>query len=349
MDDMAENLLFNVSPAASSVASSPESSVDGEVSPAAAVNSPPAAVLQTVNIKSHMPVVLALAEPNYDEWRCFMDAFLGKFGLTPHVSSPPTVLQRRDPDVPVVDQCILSRIYISIAKDGDMEITQYTGRLKQLADALHDVSQPVREMSQVQNMLRGLSSRYRHAIPAITTKQPPYTFLSARSYLLLEEHYDKEHAKTAAQQALLAAGAPRPPTSAPVDGGSISGSSSTPSAPMSMAVSSNSSSRNDNRRGHGRGRGRGGAPHGSSGSPGHNPWTSMVQAWPMPFRAPGAGVLGPRPGTAPRQAYFAGAAPQYTVAQPPSPQPPLDPWNHQALLTALNAPHTSPTGPQEAE
>ena len=47
-------------------------------------------------------------------------------------------------------------------------------------------------------MLRGLSSKYRHAIPAITAKQPPHTFLSARSYLLLEERYDKEHAKTAA-------------------------------------------------------------------------------------------------------------------------------------------------------
>jgi hypothetical protein len=40
---------------------------------------------------------------------------------------------------------------------GDMDITQYTGRLKQLADALCDVGQPVREMRQVLHMLRGLS------------------------------------------------------------------------------------------------------------------------------------------------------------------------------------------------
>jgi hypothetical protein len=70
---------------------------------------------------------------------------------------------------------------------GDMDIAQYTGRLKQLADALRDVRQPVRETSQVLNMLRGLSSKYRHAIPAITARQPPHTLLSARSYLLLEE------------------------------------------------------------------------------------------------------------------------------------------------------------------
>ena len=81
---------------------------------------------------------------------------------------------------------------------GDMDITQYTGRLKQLANALRDVDYLVRETSQVLNMLCGLSSKYRHAIPAITAKQPPHTFLSARSYLLLEERYDKEHAKTAA-------------------------------------------------------------------------------------------------------------------------------------------------------
>jgi len=39
-----------------------------------AVSPPPVAVLQTVNIKSHVPVVLELANPNYDEWRCFFDA-----------------------------------------------------------------------------------------------------------------------------------------------------------------------------------------------------------------------------------------------------------------------------------
>jgi hypothetical protein len=76
-----------------------------------------------------------------------------------------------------------------------MDITQYTGRLKQLADALRDVGQLVGETSQVLNLLRGLNSKYRHAIPVMTAKQLPHTFLFARSYLLLEEHYDKEHAK----------------------------------------------------------------------------------------------------------------------------------------------------------
>ena len=71
-------------------------------------------------------------------------------------------------------------------------------------------------------MLRGLSSKYRHAIPVITAKQPPHTFLSARSYLLLEEHYDKEHAKTAAHHALIASGGSWPSSSSTSDGGDSS-------------------------------------------------------------------------------------------------------------------------------
>jgi hypothetical protein len=46
-----------------------------------------------------------------------MDAFLGKFSLTDHVTEPPTASQRRDHDWQVVDQCILSWLYISITKD----------------------------------------------------------------------------------------------------------------------------------------------------------------------------------------------------------------------------------------
>lgn len=79
---------------------------------------------------------------------------------------------------------------------GNMDIAQYTERLKKLADVLRDVGQLVRETSQVLNMLRGLSSKYRHTTPMITARQPSHTFLSARSYLLLEEQYDKEHDKS---------------------------------------------------------------------------------------------------------------------------------------------------------
>jgi hypothetical protein len=56
---------------------------------------------------------------------------------------------------------------------GDMDIATYTGRLKRLADALRDVGQPVQETSQVLNLLRGLSPKYRHTVPVISAKIPP--------------------------------------------------------------------------------------------------------------------------------------------------------------------------------
>ena len=56
---------------------------------------------------------------------------------------------------------------------GDMDITQYMGRLKHLADALCDVGQPIRETSQVLNMQCSFSSKYKHTIPVIRAKQLP--------------------------------------------------------------------------------------------------------------------------------------------------------------------------------
>jgi hypothetical protein len=68
-------------------------------------------------------------------------------------------------------------------------------------------------------------------VPVITAKNPPHTFLSACSYLLLEEQYDKKHAKSATQHALLATGGSRPPTPAADNGGSGASQGSQPPAP----------------------------------------------------------------------------------------------------------------------
>jgi hypothetical protein len=45
--------------------------------------------VQVVNIRSHVPILLDMAEPNYNQWRCFFDSILGKFGPEDHVLSPP--------------------------------------------------------------------------------------------------------------------------------------------------------------------------------------------------------------------------------------------------------------------
>ena len=129
-----------------------------------------------------------------------------------------------------------------------MDTTTYTGRLKRLPDALRDVGQPVRETSQVLNMLRGLSPKYRHTVPVITAKNPPHTFLSVRSYLLLEEQYDKEHAKSVAHHALLAADSSRP--AAPTSGSDTTG------VPRSSQLTAGANTHFDNR-GNNKRRGRG--------------------------------------------------------------------------------------------
>ena len=98
--------------------SSSSTSSIGRVSFTETVVQPPSStVLQTVNIKNHVPVELNLTESNYTEWRCFFDAFVDKFGLSSHLTSSPTGTNRRDPDWVMVDQCILSWLYNTVSKD----------------------------------------------------------------------------------------------------------------------------------------------------------------------------------------------------------------------------------------
>ena len=69
---------------------------------------PSTATLQTMNIKSHVPVVLDISEPNHLEWRSFMDSVIGKFGLGSHIASSPSPTRRRDPEWIMIDQCLIS-------------------------------------------------------------------------------------------------------------------------------------------------------------------------------------------------------------------------------------------------
>jgi len=78
---------------------------------------------------------------------------------------------------------------------GDLSINEYCTKLKRLADQLCSIDHPVSEPSQVLNLLRELNPRYRHLKPVITAKFPPHTFMSARSFLILEELSEKHDAK----------------------------------------------------------------------------------------------------------------------------------------------------------
>ena len=368
--------------------------------------------LQTVNIKSHVPTILDMVNPNYPEWRCFFDSVVGKFGLHSHLAAAPTAADRADPDWVMIDQCLVNWMYNTISRDvlrivrvpgataftiwaaivdlfrdhqmhravyleaeyrslyqGDLNITDYTAKLKELSDALRDLGHTVSEPSQVLNMLRGLNGKYRHTISAITSKQPPHTFLSARSFLLLEELYEQQHGKMAAHHAMVAQGSHRPASGTPSSGGPPpGGSQSGDPPPPSGGYGNNNGNRNNSggnrnrrRRDRGNGQSSGATPANAANtrSPrpnfpntpwaaNFNPWQGMVQAWPMPFRAPATGVLGPRPGTPNQQALVAGAPTPAQYGAPPSGPyigyPGATTYEPNALLAALASAGVPPAG-----
>ncbi|XP_072146370.1 uncharacterized protein [Setaria viridis] len=190
------------------------------------------AVVQTVNISSHVPILLDLLDPNYSQWRCFFDTVLDDL-----VKSPMPI-EQRTAEWRQIDCCLVNWLYTTVNKNvfdiiynprasafsvwtdieglfrdhklqravleaefrslnqGNLSISDYGSHLKQLSDGLRDVGQPVSEPNQVLNLLRGLNRKYHHVKPVITSKN--HTFMSAHSYLLLEEiqlaHDDKVEA-----------------------------------------------------------------------------------------------------------------------------------------------------------
>ena len=128
------------------------------------------------------------------------------------------------------DNCATHAVYIEAElwslHQGDMSISPYGGCLKNLADNLRDVGQPVHEENQVLNMLRGLNQKFSHAISTITSKDPLPSFLQACSTLLLEELRQANEEKQQAAHALYANRNSRGGGSAAVPPGSDGGYSS---------------------------------------------------------------------------------------------------------------------------
>jgi len=242
---------------------------------------------------------------------------------------------------------VLLETELRSVQQGDMSIKDYCTKLKRLADKLRDIGHPVSEPSQVLNLLRGLNPRYRYVKPVITSKYPPHTFQSARSFPVLEEMGAQHDANTEASQALAATHGDSSNSSST---GAKDGSSSAPSRSNNGGGNARSSNRSDRRRSRGRGNntntGNGGSSRsnnqsgGSQSAPwhaGYNPWQGMVQAWSMPFRVPGAGVLGPRPPFQPQQAM--------TVAHQSAPSPgnSFDTSGLYAALQSAGVPQQPPS------
>ncbi|KAF8723025.1 hypothetical protein HU200_022172 [Digitaria exilis] len=301
----------------------------------AAAPAPPS-LLQTVNIRSHILVLLDIDESNYGQWHCSFNSVLGKFGIADHVYTAPPLEDDRDTEWCMIDHCVVNWLHNTVAKNvfdiiykphasvftvwndiegvfrdnelqhavyfeaefrslqqGDISMTQYTSHLKQLADNLRDVGQPVSESIQVLNLLRGLNPKYRYVKPVISTRSPPHTFMTARSFLLLEELQLQHDAKSEVGQALYAGH----------DGSSTNKQPKNKSKKNSGGRGGNRGGGNSsgaNNGGSGSGHAGGGGNTGGSQSrapspwaSGYNPWTGLVQAWSVPLRAPGAGPPAP--------------------------------------------------------
>ncbi|XP_073355215.1 uncharacterized protein [Aegilops tauschii subsp. strangulata] len=301
----------------------------------------PPSILQTVDIRRLVPVVLDLAADNYTQWRRHFDTALGMFGLHDHVDAD-ALHRPDDPEWVMADHAVVHWLSSTISPDlldavmqpkdtvvavwaavdaifranqlsravyidaeyhalvqGDLTVMQYCTKLKVFTNQLRDLGQPVSEPRHVFHLLHGLNRQYHAAIPHITSRDPLPSFMETRSFLLLEElradqaaRHQNVHALVAARPAarappaLIADPAPPPLAVGVVMGANVAvgtGGASSSARPQPPRP----------------------PPGYPAPAPGANSWTGLVQAWPVAWRAPGAGVFGPRPGTPHQQSMMA--------------------------------------------
>ncbi|XP_073366517.1 uncharacterized protein [Aegilops tauschii subsp. strangulata] len=346
-----------------------------------------ASPLAGIFINQHVPLVLTLTPPNYTQWRTLFEVMFAKSGVTDHIVDPPRaaapywlqddahivswLYNRVSPEIfGLVHQrnATAAQLWASIAtlflenaehqavflatefrriEQGSSSVIAYFARLKDCADRLADLGEPVTDRDQVLNMFRGLAPRLHYAIPILTMQRPLPTFLACRAFLLLEE---SRHAAQGAGSTDMALHAARSPASGGLGGSSSGGGGRS----------------NNNNSGGGRYKGKGKAPAnyggGSGGNSGggsyHNtsssrpptpssaPWTGMVHAWAMPWRphAPGSGILGARPDAPPP---FVGTAADYPTAPPygsPAPYASAPPYGSPAPYASA-PPYNAPAAP----
>jgi hypothetical protein len=193
-------------------------------------------------------------------------------------------------------------------QQGDLSVGDYCCHLKRLADTLVDVGHPVTDQDLVVNAMRDLSSKFSGALGVINAMHPLPSFLWVHNYLLQEEtRMDRTH-KMEAANALLAAGS-APSTGAA--GAALLATTATgaagatnvskpPSTPPGFSPTKNGNERKKKRKqSDGKPRGHSGSAPSNLAPPqfgwtAPNPWTGVVQAWPVPLgtwrppAAPGA-------------------------------------------------------------
>jgi hypothetical protein len=90
-----------------------------------------------------------------------------------------------------------------IPRSKTTSMNNYCTKLKRLTDQLRNIGHLVSESSQVSNLLCILNPHYRYVKPVITSEFPPHTFMSVRSFLILEELSVQHNAIVKAGQALV--------------------------------------------------------------------------------------------------------------------------------------------------
>ncbi|XP_020147438.1 uncharacterized protein [Aegilops tauschii subsp. strangulata] len=100
-------------------AAAPASAPPAPPAPPAPVLAPgvfPSSVLQTIDIRHHVPITLDLHAGNCAQWRRFFFTIVGMFGVRDHLVAP-AAPRRRDPEWVMVDHCIVHWLYATISPE----------------------------------------------------------------------------------------------------------------------------------------------------------------------------------------------------------------------------------------
>ena len=186
----------------------------------------PTTQVQSLRIRDHVLVTLDFEKENYALWRRQFLSALAKFGLTAHVDGSPTqatfdwvlndfaILPWYNATVTPSTLEIVSdhkdtayslwrslRSLFHSNRDaritylldefhsfiqGNLTVVDYTSRLKQMADTLHDLGHRIKDRELVHNVLHGLDELFQLAVAHMTGGRRP-SFVKLRSFLQLEE------------------------------------------------------------------------------------------------------------------------------------------------------------------
>ncbi|CAO2147581.1 unnamed protein product [Urochloa humidicola] len=216
----------------------------------------------------------------------------------------------------VIQRATQARQRLHALSQGDLSVGDYCGKIKHYADILRDVGSPLTDQELVITLLGGISDKLAHCAPTISAARPPMRFNDARSFLQQEEAWITDRANKVVSTALLAA---RSTTST-----TTGNTATTPSAPTSQNTGGDRPRKRKKqaaRHGNNNNTGSSSSPASRGGNTASwvNPWTGVVQAWPLaqlpnlPNGSSSAGVLGARPGAAPPQSLTAQHCPPVTI------------------------------------